>query len=1328
MRLSKLTVSGFKSFADRTEFTFDEPVTGIVGPNGCGKSNVVDAIKWVLGERSSKSLRGTEMLDVIFAGSAGRKPLGLASVALTFENPVVPGPEAGGRRGADDADGAGQSWDRPHDDPGSRPGDEEAEVVIDRAAAARGARRRALPFDADVVEVERRLYRDGTSQYLINSKRCRLRDIRELFLDTGIGADAYSIIEQGKVDAMLTSSPQERRVIFEEAAGVARYRQRRVEAERKLERAVANLAQAREQLAGTERRLRLVKGQAAKARQFLALDEELRALRTVLALDQYDDLRSRLAGLTSRLAGLEAVRRDAQARVGELEQAKQEAELARAEAAQALRGAEGRAQAARHAERVAQQREELTRRALEGARRELAAETQDLASVEARRAELGVAAERQEDEIRALGERVAAAESGLRELGEARAAAAAQAAELRAEHAERRAAATSVDRERAGLGASLESEERRLAQLRDHAAALGAKAERVRAEQGIAMEARQAAVAGLNEASARAEELAAELARADAAAERLSGDRQGLVARLNGLQQRAMRTESRRGTLREMIDGHAGLGEAVRHVLERRKAGRGFAGLAGVLSDLIEADGAEAAAVEAALGADLQGLVLARGAGMPLEEELAELPGRVAILSCGGTTDPARPLDGDALADLVALSGGRVLPLRGAVRAAASAGGEAPGVEALLDVLLGRTFLVESLDSALLLSAGPLAGLGARLVTRDGKVRDADGRVLAGPMSAVSEGAGVLQRRGELARLEVELGGLTAALEAERAGLAAVDAEAAGHGERARALRAEVALAQRAVVSCEAALERATGDVARLARESTALAEEAAQAGARLEGARAEQGRLRSRLESLGRLHEELAAAAAGLEEQVRAAQARAEGAGEALTAARVQAGRASEQLAAARRERGRLEASADEAGRRAAQMREQMARREAAAAEHERVLGECAGDIDAARRAGASAAEELESHLARGSELEEGAARIGEALTAARQRAGTVERDWHALEVAKREAEIKRENLEERAQEDLGLELAWEHVEYAQLLADGGVARVDPSAGEARVGELRERIRALGSVNQEAIQEETQLAARNEELARQVADIDAAREKLAVLIGQLNDASRTRFQEVFETIQRNFAGPDGMFRQLFGGGRAEVKLMGVVREVDGEKVQTDEIDWLESGVEVVAKPPGKEPRSISQLSGGEKTMTAVALLLAIFRSKPSCFCVLDEVDAALDDANVDRFCGVIRRFLDRSHFIVITHHKRTMQAADQLYGVTMQERGVSKRVSVKLEQVGEGGAVRAGGGEQAGANPGRPSAALEAKRGAPTAPVPAAESRPSELLRAGPA
>ncbi|MBC7833518.1 MAG: hypothetical protein H7Y88_00270, partial [Phycisphaerales bacterium] len=570
----------------------------------------------------------------------------------------------------------------------------------------------------------------------------------------------------------------------------------------------------------------------------------------------------------------------------------------------------------------------------------------------------------------------------------------------------------------------------------------------------------------------------------------------------------------------------------------------------------------------------------------------------------------------------------------------------------------------------------------ARLVTRDGHVLDGTGRIIAGPMSAASEGAGVLARRSELTTLEAELTDLRVVLETERATLKAVDAEASAHAEQARTLRTSLAAEQRALVGHEAALERAAADIARIEREQRTVNDELAQLTRRCDTLDAEQTQLKERSEKLGRLHAELAQAANEMDAQIKAAQSEEAAISDRLTSDKVEAGKIGEQLGTARRERSRLEAGADEARRRMGHLAQQVQQRQATIAEHHRIIDEAASEIAAAKLAGAAAREgqsRCATHLA---ELTTAAHQLGEQLNAARQHSGHIERDWHSLEVARREVEVKRENLEQRTTEELNLDLAWDYAEYRQMLADGGLVPFNAAAAESEALSLREQTKKLGNVNLDSIEEETQLEARNEDLAKQVADIDEAVGKLSELITRLNAASLTRFKEVFETIQKNFAGPEGMFRQLFGGGRAEVKLMGLVKEINGEKVHTDETDWLESGVEVIAKPPGKEPRSINQLSGGEKTMTAVALLLSIFRSKPSCFCVLDEVDAALDDSNVDRFCNVIRRFLDQSHFIVITHHKRTMQAADQLYGVTMQERGVSKRVSVKLDQVGSDGHI----------------------------------------------
>jgi chromosome segregation protein len=423
------------------------------------------------------------------------------------------------------------------------------------------------------------------------------------------------------------------------------------------------------------------------------------------------------------------------------------------------------------------------------------------------------------------------------------------------------------------------------------------------------------------------------------------------------------------------------------------------------------------------------------------------------------------------------------------------------------------------------------------------------------------------------------------------------------------------------------------------------------------------------------------------IEEDLKKIALRAEAQGEQITALRVETSRLGEQLGAARREARRLELAAESADREGRDLSSLVAQANDRQAEHERAIEEASRNM---AQAGAEA-QRLEAVVAEAAAAAQAAAEraseLGESVNAARAHAQHVERDWHSLEVARRELEVKRENLEERTSQELELDLTWEYADYRRMMESGGVMPLDQDQTAAEIDALRDQVKKLGSVNLDSIEEETQLEARNEELIKQVADIDDAAAKLTELIERLNVASKERFGEVFTKIQEHFAGSHGMFRKLFGGGKAEVRLMPLIKEVDTpegtKKVETDEVDLLESGIEVIAKPPGKEPRSISQLSGGEKTLTAVALLLSIFQSKPSCFCILDEVDAALDDANVGRYIGVVREFTSHSHFIVITHNKKTMQGADRLYGITMQERGVSTRVSVKFEQVGKDGAIK---------------------------------------------
>ena len=1346
MRLARLTLNGFKSFADRTEFSFDDPMTGIVGPNGCGKSNVVDAIKWVLGERSSKSLRGKEMIDVIFAGSAARKPSGMASVCLGFDNPILSDAQLAAMRGVttaeftasleatleegpaaaspteaaataepESAEGvegtesisatestetestetestetiaceatgkipqlADDEHARPRVElPAINPDDSDAESPIDRRAAAR----RGLPIDADVVEVERRLYRDGKSEYRINGRRARLKDIRDLFLDTGIGADAYSIIEQGKVDAMLLASPQERRNIFEEAAGIARYKQRRIESQRKLEKAEQNLALTRQHLENTDRRLRMVKGQAAKARRFVELDEEYKALRVAVAFEQYDDLRTRIEGLTSRLSDLESVRREARMEVDELGIRREQAELERGEIESASRRADEDRIRAVHAHERANERKAAAERAVAEALRQAEISRSKLKENEGRVSTCEASIRDLQEEVTTLETRVAEAEAALTEASRARAAAAESASELASTVSQRRNAVAVADRQRAAAAAAYETDERRLKQLESTRSELVTKRDALDKEQANALSGREELVAQVDRLSVSVHGLEKDLADREAQAASAGDDRAVLISQISATEQVVARMDSRRQTLQELVDSRVGLGDATRAVLDAKERGEGFSRVIAPLAEMIATGSDHAAMVEWALGESLRGLVIDAIDALPDEALRGSLPGRVTFLPMArlGSSGPRSVLDPSSIL------GGRVQSARRMVRPSMALHDPLhERIATLLDRLLEDTFVVPDLDSALLLAGGPLSG--KRLVCRDGAVLEPDGRIVAGPIADASVG-GVLQQRSELELLGRELATHMAELADLRAHLHSLDERAAGIERQAGETRRMLAEQQRELATTRSRSDRVEAELAHLGRSLADLIERFEQHDERVASLHADRESQMQRLEALDKRLADESAGLEALEFEHAAVAKEAQQAGELANSHRVEVGKLHEMLRSSRRELARAQSDLD-----------QLARQRA---ESQQLLGELDSKLASERaviaQAEQAAADSLAQAQEHGALAQEASERLGEVrdrviaihdeMAARREHAETIERDWHALERSRRELEIRRETLEERAREDLSLDVELEYDDFRLTFAPGDIERIDPEAVQPRIEELRAEIRRLGNVNLDSIVEEQTLEERNDDLIRQVDDLDAARVQLTGLIDQLNNLSTQRFADSFAAIQQQFGGPDGMFRKLFGGGRAEVRLMPLVKTIDGpngpEKVSTDVIDVLESGIEVIAKPPGKEPRQISQLSGGEKTLTAVALLLSIFRSKPSCFCVLDEVDAALDDANVERLARTIAQFTDLSHFIVITHNKRSMQAMDRLYGVTMQERGVSTRVTVKFDHVNEDGSLK---------------------------------------------
>jgi chromosome segregation protein len=1185
VELKRLEVFGFKSFADRTRFDFHPGVTVIVGPNGCGKSNVVDAVKWVLGEQSPKSLRGREMADIIFAGSESRRSLGFAEATLTFDN-------------------------------------------------ARGL----LPIDTAEVEVSRRLYRSGESEYLLNRKPCRLRDVRELFMDTGVGVDAYSLIEQGKVDVLLQSNPQERRVIFEEAAGISKYKAKRREAERKLQRTEQNLLRLGDILEEVERRLRSVKYQAGKARNYVEYSQRLKELRLSHALSQYHEQVTALEAHQTAIDGLQGER---SARAGALARLDQERSLlegklmdldrqgreADARLGQARSGIGNREnEVGFHRTRITElgQIVERDRRKIS----DLSAHLKDAeAAVEARRADVGAVAEaaaRQEEavtlvearlqavlaESRALAGRVEAAKSALMDLAHQRSARSSRLGglELRLETLETQA--RKLVARQAEIATNVQLIEERQAKLQadiqNFETAIGERRGRLEAKRHEA-EIKQKEVEDLGQQLARSKEQASAL-------------------------------DSRHDLLMDMETRGEGIPAAVRQVRAAIAAGGAADRWRGMVADLMEVDVAHATFIESALGpaeklliADRQEDVLA------LARQLqGKLPGQVRFLAM------------DAMAPV---SNGHDLSVHPeAIGWAMDYVRAADAVRPVIAHLLARTIVVRSLEDAAQLARGPLAGY--RFVTHSGDVLEADGSVAIGPPGPETS---LISRRSELRGITQEreaVGRRIEELDAQRRGavevLRTLDVDQQG-------LRQEIYEASMAKVEVEGSLRRQTETRAALLAEAPVV---------------------QSELTDLARQRDEITAQCAALKQEV-ADMARREAEHLAVIGAMsVEQETLSHRRTSTEEERTQARVALAQLREKQASLGSQVAAAERDLAGTRSGIAQAQADLEQSRnriRESERTTLRLQSEIAtlfmdketaetdirRLADLRADQAVAVSALTDQAREVeaenDALQEEIHKQELELRELQTKRDDLVQRIRDDLAIDLAEKHAEWQP-------EQVDWNAVAEEIRELQGKIERLGSVNLEAIQEQEALEQRADLLRQQRDDLTKAREALGGLIERINRESRERFMKTFTSVREHF---QDLYRKLFGGGKADVFM-------------ENEEDVLESGIDVIARPPGKQQQRISLLSGGEKTMTAVALLLAIFRARPSPFCILDEVDAALDESNVDRFTAVVREFLDQSQFVIISHNKRTMAIADVMYGVTMQEPGVSRKVSVKFSDLRE--------------------------------------------------
>ena len=906
MRLAKLTLAGFKSFADKTEIPFNEPIVGIVGPNGCGKSNVVDAIKWVLGDQSPKSLRGGAMLDVIFNGSAKRKPAGMASVTLTFDNPVIDEPVASVDRV--EPDQAMSDGPNPEDLTDGEPSDATATgpVLIARAPA-----RRALPLDTDQVAVTRQLYRDGTSEYLINNQRARLRDIKELFMDTGVGTDAYSIIEQGKVARMLEANAAERRQIFEEAAGVSRFKARKKEALRKLDRTEQNLALVRQRLEDTEKRLRSVKMQAARARSFQEHSAKLKDLQLTYSLAEYHRLSTQLAEITETLEQAEADRVAAQRAFDQHHTAVDDAETEhQGLATRATQLDRARAEQD-NARSQAQQAQAFAQTTLTDVTGQIERDQTRLDGLATRRDELAAEATDHAESLAALEAEQA---SGRQRLDEA------QEEHRRLQHElnEKRAR---LDDEKSGLAemlrrsnklqneiASIDTFEKSLLGTRDRLDARGAE---LSGQLQTMLTQRDTAGAQLTEALSLIDAESTKLEEKKALAGRFGEQQRQLSERLAENRERRAELDSRRNVLQEMEDRLEGVSDPVKAVLARASDDGEFKLVRGLIAELIDCDVDRAAVVEAALGDHQQALVVDRLAdlcsGASGDATRAALAGRVSFLALDQP-----PLPDVAMPPALAAQVPCVIDL---VRYPAWLGPVAWR-------LLGRTLVVRDLDTAMMLRAGLPAGY--RFVTEAGELLDEQCRVLAGPVSSAA-GGGLISRRSELSALQSQLTELDAIIASDADTLATLSQQAAHLEEITGQLQKSIFDANGVKVELTSRLDSLAGQIGSLEKERPKLTAEAQQVHEQLKDADTKRTAHRSEAETLNAQAAEREARQTALQEEITEAQTSAEAARETVTGLRVIAGQRSEQLSAAQRQSRQFEVAAADVARQHTLLQEEL-------------------------------------------------------------------------------------------------------------------------------------------------------------------------------------------------------------------------------------------------------------------------------------------------------------------------------------------------------------------------------------------------------------------
>jgi chromosome segregation protein len=1185
MKIKKLELVGFKSFVDRTVLHFEHDVLGIVGPNGCGKSNIVDAIRWCMGEQSARHLRGRSMEDVIFNGSESRSAHDFAEVTLTFDN-----------------DAAGE-----------------------------------LPLEYQEyaeIAVTRRLHRSGESEYLVNKTPVRLRDVTDLFLGTGAGTKAYSIVEQGKIGLIVSAKAEDRRLLIEEAAGITKFKSRKKQAERKMELTAQNLLRVGDIVAEIDRNLASLKRQAAKAERYVAYREELEDLQLHEAAHRYLELDGWLkleGGEVERLTELsEKARGELAARDAEVEAVRHEVHASE-ELLDGAQNASFAADSAVRAEEAAIERAKDRLASLRQREQQAAGEQREMVEqlsrlcVERDVVDRDVVSLREDEAAQA--ERGAEEEAKLADHGRTHAAADDRLKALRATIASARAELASAEAKLSGF-------DRRRAEL-------------VTRRDKVAIE-RESLGAARVEHAARADEYGRSIEDLRSGRVTTADAKTQLEQRLIELKAR-MQSEERaledcKGILSQKRSRHDAL-EEMHSRLDGAKAGtKALVAMRdpcvlGLVADRLEAPPELTQALAGLLGAKLEDVVVddIDGGQVLLEKLALEQKGRATIV-------PRHPPYVAGVRASLPEDGAIVTVLADAVRSA-------PGDEALVHALVGDAVVVRDLAAAGRLRS---AGVRSAIVTLDGAVLHADGRIAGGQGDELA--AGMLESKREARELAIEIGRLAGLATRHFDALQATRGDLARTGTALDQARHEAHEREIGLLTVEKDLQNTESQLTAVLKRLEALTSEEQDLAVALDEAAFEHAEAARILSETGATVEQAEGELVRAEAALVGARDLVDAQRLIATACKVTIAGTRERLAAAVGTQARLARSVEELQQRASRLDEELV-------ENARTFGHTAAElvghreeVSAALDRASSARDELGRARAafeerRGQLLE----REG-LLKEVRARVDAVRDDLAAHEMARREKEIALDHLL------AGVAEKFRGLCLPRVVGDYHMRPPTDEVTRGRIDELSRLIERMGSVNLDAMREHAEAEERFTFYTTQKADLESALSDLQRAIHQMNRESRRLFQETFDAVNARFK---EVFPRMFRGGRAELRM-------------TNPDDLLETGIDIVAQPPGKKLSSIELMSGGEKALTAVSLIFAIFQIKPSPFCILDEVDAPLDEANVMRYNDLVRSMTDRSQFILITHVKRTMQTVDVLYGVTMPEPGVSKIVGVKISEKAE--------------------------------------------------